>query len=166
MRNQLLAVLALLVAVGLSEPARADFDVEGTLLLGTGVDTGHDNGNVYALQVGGQLELIINGFVLGGRATRAFSTSDGPKALDLRAIGGDLGYEWEIALLHIGPRLGMGQIRTLRKDEFSSFYIEPGAVVEVEIGWFAVGGDVRYRVVTGDMDRNGLLVYGKIGFRF
>jgi hypothetical protein len=29
-----------------------------------------------------------------------------------------------------------------------------------------VGGDVRYRVVTEDMDRNGLLVYGKIGLRF
>jgi hypothetical protein len=162
----MLAALALLLAVGFSKPARADFDVEGTLLVGSGVDTGHDNGNVYALQIGGQLELIINGIVIGGRATRAFSTSDGPTALDLRAIGGDLGYEWEILLLHIGPRVGLGYISTLRKDEFSSFYVEPGVVAEVEIGWFAVGGDVRYRVVTEDMDRNGLLVYGKIGFRF
>jgi hypothetical protein len=39
-------------------------------------------------------------------------------------------------------------------------------VAEVEIGWFVVGGDVRYRVVTADKDRNGLLVYGKIGLRF
>lgn len=166
MRNHLLAVLALVFAVGFSHPARADIDLEGTLLLGSGVDTGDQKGNTYALQIGGQVELIISGFVAGFRATRAISFRDGPAALDLRSIGGDLGWEWEIAMLHIGPRVGLGYVSTLRKDTFESFYVEPGAVAEVEIGWFVVGGDVRYRVVTKDMDRNGLLVYGKIGLRF
>jgi hypothetical protein len=166
MRNHLLAALALLFAVGFSSPARADIDLEGTLLVGSGVDTGHQKGNTYALQIGGQVELIINGFVGGFRATRAISFRDGPAALDLRSIGGDLGYEWEIAFLHIGPRVGLGYVSTLRKNEFESFYVEPGAVAEIEVGWFVVGADVRYRVVTADMDRNGLLVYGKIGLRF
>jgi hypothetical protein len=166
MRNQMLAVFALLLALGFGKPARADFDIEGTLLVGSGADMKQDNGNVYALQVGGALELIINGIVVGGRATRAFSSSDQPTALDLRAIGGDLGYEWELWLLHIGPRVGLGYISTRRKDEFSSFYVEPGVVAEIEIGWFVAGADARYRVVTEDMDRNGFLVYGKIGLRF
>jgi len=167
MRNFPLAVIALvLLTASSSKPARADFDVEGTFLLGTGVDTGGEPHNPYLLQVGGQVELIINGFVVGGRATRAMSLSDLPADADIRSYGGDLGYEWEIAILHIGPRLGLGYLSTLHKDDFNSFYVEPGVVAEVEIGWFVVGGDLRYRIVTEDMDRNGLLVYAKIGLRF
>jgi hypothetical protein len=166
MRNQLLAVFALLLCCGLSKPARADIDLEGTMLVGSGVDTGDQKGNIYALQLGGQVELIINGFVGGFRVTRAISFTEQPSALDLRGIGGDLGYEWELSLLHIGPRLGLGYLSTLRKDEFKSFYLEPGGVAEIEIGWFVVGADVRYRVAVEDKNRNGLLVYGKIGLRF
>jgi hypothetical protein len=166
MRNHLLAALALVLAVGFSVPARADIDLEGTLLVGSGFETGGDPGNSYAFQIGGQAELIINGFVGGFRATRAISFRDSPAALDLRSIGGDLGYEWELAFFHIGPRVGLGYVSTLRKDTFKSFYVEPGAVAEIELGWFVIGVDVRYRVVTGDMDRNGLLAYGKIGLRF
>jgi hypothetical protein len=166
MRNSLLAVITLVLFASFSKPARADFDVEGTLLLGTGVDTGGAPHNPYLLQVGGQIELIINGFVIGGRATRAMSLSDLPANADIRAYGGDLGYEWEITLLHLGPRVGLGYLSTLHKDDFSSFYVEPGVVAEIELGWFAVGADLRYRVVTADMDRNGFLAYLKIGLRF
>jgi hypothetical protein len=166
MRNHLLVITALVLGLGLGNRARADVDLEGTLLIGSGVDTGDQKGNTYAFQIGGQAELIINGFVGGVRVTRAISFRDGPAALDLRSFGGDLGYEWELSIVHIGPRLGLGYVSTLRKDAFESFYLEPGAVAEVEIGWFVAGGDVRYRVVTEDKDRNGLLAYAKIGLRF
>jgi hypothetical protein len=116
-------------------------------------------------QIGGALELIINGFVGGVRATRAITSGGVPRRVQLRSFGGDLGYEWELSILHLGPRLGLGRVSQI-DEKWSSFYLEPGAVAEVEIGWFVVGGDVRYRVVTADKDRNGLLVYGKIGLRF
>ena len=166
MRNSFLAVVALALAVGFSHPARADIDIAGSLLVGSGVDTGDSKGNTYAFQIGGQAELIIFGFVAGFRATRAISFRDGPAALDLRSLGGDLGWEWSLGPVHVGPRVGLGYVRTLRKDTFESFYVEPGGVAEVQIAWFVVGGDVRYRVVTEDMDRNGLLIYGKLGLRF
>ena len=106
------------------------------------------------------------GFVGGVRATYALSSGDVPTRLDLRTFGGDIGYEWEIAMLHIGPRLGLGYLSTIKRKEFESFYFEPGVVAEVEIGWFVVGGDLRYRIVTERMNMNGVLLYGKIGFRF
>lgn len=155
----------MLLFLGLSATARADVDLEGAFLIGSGVDTGHDPHNPYALQIGGAIELTVSGFVIGARGTRAISSGDVPAKFDLRTVGGDLGFDWEIALLHIGPRVGLGRIST-RNADFASFYIEPGAVAEVEIGWFVVGGDLRYRVVTSDMDRNGLLVYAKAGLRF
>jgi len=167
MRNHLIALLAVSLCVAVCAPARADIDVEGTVLIGTGVDTGGEPHNPYALQVGGQVELILWGVVLGARATRALALSDElSKDVDLRAIGGDLGYEWELWIFHIGPRLGLGYLSTVKKDLFSSFYVEPGVVGEIELGWFAVGADLRYRVVTEDMDRNGFLAYAKIGLRF
>jgi hypothetical protein len=167
MRNLILiAATSLLLALGVGVPhARADIDIEGTLLLGSGVDTGRMPHNPYAFQFGGALELIVNGFVVGARATRAITSGGVPNRVHLRSFGGDLGYEWELSILHIGPRVGLGRVSQIN-EKWSSFYVEPGAVAEVEIGWFVVGGDVRYRIVTSDMDRNGLLVYGKIGFRF
>lgn len=172
MRNPILAPRArfcwafiVLSLFGMSATARADVDLEGTFLIGSGVDTGKQPHNPYALQIGGALELIVNGFVIGARATRAISSGDVPARVDLRSFGGDLGYEWELAILHIGPRLGMGRVST-KNEDFASFYLEPGAVAEVELGWFVVGGDLRYRVVTKDVDRNGLLVYAKLGLRF
>jgi len=67
--------------------------------------------------------------------------------------------------LHIGPRLGIGQVRE-HDDGLRAPYLEPGAVAEVEVGWFVVGADVRYRVAIKDNVASGLLVFGKLGLRF
>jgi hypothetical protein len=160
----LVAGVALLV-LGASASARADIDVEGTLLIGSGVDTGDRPHNIYALQVGGAAELIVSGWVAGFRATRAVSSGDVDKQFDLRTIGGDLGFEWELAILHLGPRFGVGRVST-KNGDWHSVYLEPGAVAEVEIGWFVAGADLRYRIVTENKDVNGLLVYAKVGLRF
>lgn len=152
-------------ALGFSAPARADIDLEGTFLIGSGVDTGDNPDNPYALQIGGAAELILNGWVAGIRATRAVGSGDTPARLDLRTFGADLGWEWEIALLHIGPRLGLGRVST-RNEDFHEFYLEPGGVAEVEVGWFVAGADIRYRVVPDWKDANGLLAYAKLGLRF
>jgi hypothetical protein len=167
MRNLVVIIAtSLLLGLGVSLPkARADVDIAGSVLIGSGVDTGGEPHNPYAFQIGGTVELIINGFVLGARASRAITSGDVPRDLHLRAFGGDLGWEWELAILHIGPRVGMGRISQI-DEKFASFYIEPGGVAEVELGIFVLGGDVRYRFVTSDMDRNGLLIYGKLGLRF
>lgn len=164
MRNLIVVSLTLLL-LGVGAKARADVDIAGSVLIGSGVDTGDMPHNPYAFQIGGTVELIISGFVLGARASRAITSGDVPRDLDLRAFGGDLGYEWKLSILHIGPRVGMGQIRQI-DSEFKSLYIEPGAVAEVQLSIFVLGGDVRYRFVTEDMDRSGLLVYGKLGLRF
>jgi hypothetical protein len=160
----LVAGIALLV-LGASASARADVDLEGTLLLGSGVDTGDQPHNPYALQVGGAGELIISGWVAGFRATRAVSSGDVEKQFDLRTIGGDFGFEWELSLLHLGPRFGVGRVAT-KNGDWHAVYLEPGAVAEVEIGWFVAGGDLRYRIVTENHDLDGLLIYAKVGMRF
>jgi hypothetical protein len=165
MRNHILLVVTALLVLGASASARADIDIEGTFLLGTGVDTGSQPHNPYALQIGGAAELIISGWVAGFRGTRAVSSGDVPKELDLRTVGGDVGFEWELALLHLGPRFGVGRIST-KNGDWHSVYLEPGAVAEVEIGWFVAGADLRYRIVTEDKDANGLLLYAKVGLRF
>lgn len=151
------------LALGVSAPAQA-LDVEATALIGSGVDTGDNPDNPYALQIGGAVELIVAGWVGGVRATRAISSGETPSKFDLRTFGADLGWEWEIALLHIGPRLGLGRVSSLNED-FHEFYLEPGGVAEVEIGWFVAGADIRYRVVPDESDVNGLLAYAKLGLR-
>jgi hypothetical protein len=165
MRKYILLVASMLVVASASATARADIDVEGTFLLGSGVDTGSQPHNPYALQFGGAAELIVSGWVLGFRGTRAISSGDVEKGLDLRTVGGDLGFEWELSILHLGPRFGVGRVST-KNGDWHSVYLEPGAVAEVEIGWFVAGADLRYRIVTGDKDANGLLVYAKAGLRF
>jgi hypothetical protein len=165
MKTHIVLVISVLAALGIgASSARADVDLEGTFLLGSGVDTGDHPHNPYALQIGGAGELIISGWVLGFRATRALSSGDEPAALDLRAWGGDFGFEWDLSILHIGPRFGVGRVST-KNGDWHSVYLEPGAVAEVEIGWFVAGADLRYRIVTDTKDANGLLVYAKVGLR-
>lgn len=165
MRNHILLLATALLVLGASGSARADIDLEGTFLIGSGVDTGDNPDNPYALQIGGAAELIVSGWVAGFRATRAVSSGDVSKELDLRTIGGDFGFEWELALLHLGPRFGVGRVST-KNGDWHSVYLEPGAVAEVEIGWLVAGADLRYRVVTESKDANGLLIYAKVGLRF
>jgi len=163
MRNHIVLVVMALLVLGVSVPAHA-LDLEATALIGSGVDTGKNPNNPYALQIGGAVELIVAGYVAGIRATRAVSSGDAPSKFDLRTFGGDLGWEWEIALLHIGPRLGLGRVSSLNED-FHEFYLEPGGVAEIEVGWFVAGADIRFRVVPKESDVNGLLAYAKIGLR-
>lgn len=166
MRNHLIALAAVGLVAGVSANAKAlDVDIEGVALIGTGVDTGDQPGNPYGFQIGGAAELTINGFVGGIRATRAVDLDDDEYKLDLRSFGGDLGFDWEFALLHVSPRLGLGHVSALHGD-FKSFYLEPGGVVEVEVGWFVAGVDIRYRIVTDETDMNGLLAYARLGLRF
>jgi hypothetical protein len=163
-----LSFLGLVVSIwAVSASAQAGVDLELTALIGTGVDTGNAPNNPYALQLGGAAELIVSGYVLGARATHSFGTNSdsGRNVDDLTTLGADLGYEWELSLLHIGPRFGVGQLRE-RNDGLRAPYIEPGAVAEIEIGWFVVGADIRYRVAINDTIANGFLAYAKIGLRF
>ncbi len=168
MRKYVFLISTALALCTVSQRARADVDLELTALIGSGVDTGDADNNPYALQIGGAAELIAFGYVLGARATRSFGTnaSGGRNVNDLRTIGADLGYEWQLAILHIGPRLGIGQIRERGDGGFSAPYVEPGAVAEIELGLFVVGADVRYRFAINDSIANGFLVYGKAGLRF
>jgi hypothetical protein len=158
-------LVAALCAVGAD--ARADVDLSLTGLIGTGVATGNAPNNPYALQLGGAAELIVSSYVLGVRATRSFGTDtdSGRKVNDLRTVGADLGYEWKLAMLHIGPRLGIGQVRE-RHDGLRAPYLEPGGVAEVDIGIFVVGADIRYRFAIKDNVASGLLAYAKLGLRF
>jgi hypothetical protein len=163
-----LSVLGLLFALcAFNNTARADVDLELTALVGSGVDTGNASNNPYALQIGGAAELILFHWVLGARITRSFGTdSDGSRQVsDLRAIGADLGYDWELSILHLSPRLGIGQVQE-RNGDLKAPYLEPGAVAEIEIGWFVAGVDVRYRFAINDNIASGFLVYGKAGLRF
>lgn len=170
-RTLSLTCLPLLVCVSFTAPssAKADVDVELVALIGTGVDTGDAANNPYALQLGGAVDLNISDYVLGVRVIRSLgrdaSCAGCTHVNDLLAIGGDLGFDWEFAILHVSPRLGLGGLRE-RDGDRRAFYFEPGGVAEVELGWFAAGVDVRYRAAVGESDMNGLLVLARLGLRF
>jgi hypothetical protein len=179
MRNYIsilgVAPATLLCGLLCSASARADADLELVALIGSGVDTGDAPNNPYALQVGGAAELTLSGTVLGVRATRSMGTDETakcgaspscPRSVDdLRTLGVDLGFDWEFALLHISPRLGIGQLSE-RNDGLKAPYLEPGGVAELEFGLFVAGVDVRYRIAINDSIANGLLGYARAGLRF
>lgn len=175
MNHKLSLVLGMFVAlVAVSAPsadARADVDVEVAALIGTGVETDSAPNNPYALQLGAVGELTLGNLVLGVRGTRSKGTNSDCTGCrdvkDIRTIGGDVGYAWKIAMLHIGPRLGLGYIKERDGDRVGG-YLEPGAVAEAQIALFVVGADLRYRVALGkDTDNlNGFLGYLRLGLRF
>lgn len=175
MRNILLVLGACVMLSAVARPARADSDLSGGLLVGSGVDTRDSDNNPYQLQIGGWVELIYNNYVLGFRGLRTLGekVEDGCRRTggcdvvvdDLRSMGADLGYEWTIAILHIGPRLGIGRVREVDAGRRAP-YLDPGAVAEIELGPFLAGVDVRYRFALGDSELDGMLAYAKIGLRF
>lgn len=172
------AVLLCLTAF-VHKAGASDTDLTLAALVGSGVDTGDGDNNPYQLQFGGTIELIIDGYVVGFRGVRTLgskaqdicrsSTRDRAECdlvvNDLRSMGADLGYEWELAILHIGPRLGIGRVRE-RNSGTRAPYFDPGGVAEVEIGPFLGGVDIRYRFAPGDRHLDGLLAFAKLGVRF
>jgi hypothetical protein len=171
----LTGLLALLVSlVSYAPAARADIDLSGVLLLGSGVDTGKANNNPYAFQFGGAAELTLMRWGVRARGTRSLGTDKGaecngspcpPYVKDLRTFGADFGWDWEIAMLHISPRVGAGYINERSGDRVTG-YVEPGGVAEIELGWFVAGADVRYRFAIKEGDLNGVLAYARLGLRF
>jgi hypothetical protein len=172
MRKIILPLIACLALSAVAGSARAsDTDLAGGVLIGSGVDTGDSENNPYQLQFGGFVELIIDGYVLGFRGVRTVgSDSDCEGAScaaldDLRSMGGDFGFEWELLMLHIGPRLGVGRVREVEAG-LKAPYLDPGGVAEIELGPFLGGVDIRYRVAIGEPELNGLLAYARLGLRF
>lgn len=167
----LFAAVFALALLGFSGQARADLDVAAGALVGTGVDTGDAENNPYALQLGAFGELIIGDLVLGIRGTRSLASDDEDCTRDcrnvkgIRSFGGDVGWEWNFALLHVGPRLGFGYLNE-KDGSRAAGYIEPGGVAEVQLLLFLAGIDLRYRVALGDSDLSGFLAYAKLGLRF
>ncbi len=171
MRQPSLLAALLVTALGLSSTAAAsdvDFAVVG--LIGTGVDTGDAPNNPYRLQLGAAGEVTISGFVIGLRGTRSLGSRTNCSAPcaqvnDLRAIGGDFGFDWQLALLHLGPRLGVGRLKE-RDGNIVSAYLEPGGVAEIELAIITLGAELRYRAALREPDASGLLVYFRGGVRF
>ncbi|HVZ36243.1 MAG TPA: hypothetical protein VG963_27635 [Polyangiaceae bacterium] len=172
MKYKLLTISALFAgALTLSTPARADVALGGGALIGTGVDTGKANNNPYRLQLGGYGELEWDSLVLGVRGTRSLKSD--PEACadkhcrdvkDLRTIGGDIGFQWMLAILRLGPHLGIGYLKERNGDRVGA-YFEPGVVADIALAFFNVGAELRYRAVTHASDANGFLGYLKLGIR-
>ena len=163
-------VVGALVALTMTPASASALDLAGVLLVGSGVDTGDAENNPYQLQIGGAGELTIAGLVIGVRGTRSVGSDErcAPGCTvvkDLRTIGGDLGFDWEFAILHISPRFGVGRLKE-RDGDIVSAYLEPGGVGEVELGILTLGLDVRYRIATREPDASGLLMYFRGGLRF
>jgi opacity protein-like surface antigen len=178
MRHLVLFASMLTALAATAQTANAQIDVEGVLMVGTGINTSdedsssHDpvNNNPYALQFGGAAELTLAGWVVGVRGTRSLATNDKcdttcANVKDLRTVGIDLGWDYELLLLHLSPRVGLGYINEKGGDRVAG-YVEPGGVLEAEVGIFVAGIDVRYRFAMGEKELNGLLGYARLGLRF
>ncbi len=170
MRRTSIYLALFTLCLSIPAAASADIDLAVVALVGSGVDTGDAENNPYQLQLGAAGELTINGFVIGVRGTRSRGSDSncaGKCVLvdDLRSIGGDLGFDWQFVLLHVGPRLGIGRLKE-RDGAIVAAYLEPGGVAEVELLMFTLGAEVRYRVAVKEPDANGLLAYLRLGLRF
>lgn len=165
---------AVLTAVALAAPsaAHADLpDVEAGILGGTGVGSKAD-GSPYKIVLGAEAALIVASVYVGVRYLHTWSelpdvcTTDCQRVGDLNSLGVDLGYDLELWLLHLSPRLGIGWTAdTGADDTVRNAYLDPGAAAAIEVGWFLVGIDVRYRVVIGASEGNSGIALGKIGLR-
>lgn len=175
MKYQLaLASLSFVVALALSNLARADVGLGGGALIGTGIETGDADNNPYKLQLGAYGELTINNFLLGVRGTRSVKSDPDCRGAsggncadvnDLRTIGGDVGYIWHLPLIHLGPRLGIGYLKE-KDGERVGAYFEPGASLDIHLLLFNVGVEARYRFVTSTPEANGFLAYLRLGLQF
>lgn len=170
MKYQLALGLSVLAALFVcSATARADVHLEVAALIGTGVDTGKADNNPYALQIGALGELNINDLVLGVRGTRSLRNDDKcagcREVKGLRTFGGDVGFDWNLAILRLGPRFGFGYINE-KDGSRTAGYIEPGGAAEVGIGLFVAGVDLRYRVALKESDLSAFLAYLRLGLRF
>ncbi|MDB4973765.1 MAG: hypothetical protein JWN48_2106 [Myxococcaceae bacterium] len=169
-KHHIVLALGLLVsALALSVPARADIGLGGGALIGTGVNlAGKADNNPYKLQVGGYGELDLGNFLVGVRGTRSLAsnanceTKSCRDVRDMKTIGGDLGYIWHMPIVHIGPRLGIGYLKE-NDGERVGAYFEPGGSLDLHLLMFNLGAEVRYRVVAGAHDVNGLLAYLRLG---
>ena len=176
-KHQLVLLAGLIVsAVFLSVPAHAQVGLGGGALIGTGVNgPSHADNNPYKLQIGGYGELDLGSLMIGIRGTRSLASN--PDACpahcrdvkDLRTIGGDLGYMWHLPLINIGPRLGIGYLNERHHEpeapKHVGTYFEPGGSVDLKILLFNVGAEVRYRIVAGAKDVNGVIAYLRLGIR-
>jgi hypothetical protein len=169
-----LASLSFVVALALAVPASADVGLGGGALIGTGVDTGDANNNPYRLQLGAYGELTIGNFLVGVRGTRSVKSDPAACAgnegcrdvKDLRTIGGDLGYIWHLPFIHVGPRLGIGQVKESDGSKAGA-YFEPGVSLDVHLLVFNIGAEARYRIVTNSGgDLNAFLAYLRLGLQF
>jgi hypothetical protein len=168
-----LVALSFVVALAFAMPASADVGLGGGALIGTGIDTGDANNNPYRLQLGAYGELTINNFLIGVRGTRSLASNPDcggvakcPDVKDLRTIGGDVGYIWHLPLIHLGPRLGIGQVKEPDGTRAGA-YFEPGVSLDVHLLLFNIGAEARYRFVTNTGgDLNGFIAYLRLGLQF
>jgi hypothetical protein len=164
----LMAPLLVVAVSGRAQAADVDFAILG--LVGSGVDSGDAANNPYVLQLGAAGELTINGFLFGIRGTRSIGSrvdcsTPCRQVDDLRTFGADLGFDWELLMLHLSPRFGIGRLKERDGDNVAA-YLEPGAVVDLELGLLALGAELRYRVAIDTPDASGLLAYLRAGLRF
>ena len=159
--------LVILIASLCHAGTASALDLAAVALIGSGVDTGDAPNNPYRLQLGAAGELTVGGLVLGIRGTRSVGSDDASvnRVNDLRTFGGDIGFDWEFALLHVSPRLGIGRLKE-RNGSIVATYLEPGGVAELELGILTLGGELRYRAALGESDVSGLLAYFRAGLRF
>lgn len=177
-KHQLVLLAGLIVSgLFLSVPAHAQVGLGGGALIGTGVNgPSHADNNPYKLQIGAYGELDLGNFMIGIRGTRSLKSNPAACEVghcrdvkDLRTIGGDLGYLWHLPLIDIGPRLGIGYLNERHHEpeapKHVGTYFEPGGSVDVKILLLNVGAEVRYRIVAGAKDVNGLIAYLRLGIR-
>ena len=171
-----LASAALLTAalfITLPNSASADLpDLELGVLGGTGIGSSSDDGSPYRIILGAEAAVIVSNYVVGARYLRTWAEVpeacvDCERIGDLTSLGLDLGYEWELAMLHLGPRLGVGWMWDSGADDaVKDIYLDPGAALDVQIALFVVGVDVRYRVVPSQSSANSGIALAKLGLRF
>jgi hypothetical protein len=127
--------------------------------------------NGYGFGAGGRAGLAIFG-LYGG-----FNVVDYPSpSVSLGSIltyGGEVGYGFKISVIAIRPLLGFGkwtiaEVSTTQAyvAGTSSFYVQPGGVLEVELGHFLFGVDASALIPSQYTSYSAFAVDGELGVRF
>lgn len=117
--------------------------------------------------LGGRAGVGIFG-IYGGISVVDYLGQDSDSAV---AVGGELGYSWNISLLTLRPQIGIGNITqsfssSAHLPNSNSLYLEPGLTALIGLGLFFVGADANALIITSQGNNTALTLHAQVGLKF
>ncbi|MGO8998057.1 MAG: hypothetical protein ACLQVI_32460 [Polyangiaceae bacterium] len=163
MKTSLKLIGALLVTLTIALSSReahalGPVGIEVGLRVGDGTNpSGNNSGvNPFGVGFGGRAGITLFNIYAGVDIMDYIGSGDGlGGTYHALQYGGTIGYGIGISVLTIRPQIGLGNISLSGSSSpdypsASSFYLEPGALAMITIGWFFFGADINALFITSE----------------